>query len=80
MLTATRLKVTTALNAGELLGIPAPEGTPRVSLRIELPNRTVTANIATKSLHKAQTAVRGLGADNVVVAVARLPRGRRCDR
>lgn len=66
-LTATRLKVTTVLNATEVLAVPAPDGTPRVNLRIRLPDRVVTADIATKSLRKAQATVRTLGADNVVL-------------
>jgi hypothetical protein len=65
-LTASRLKVTVVLNAAEL-AVPAPEGKPRVSLRIALPSRTVIADIAAKSLRKAQTAIRENGVDNVAV-------------
>jgi hypothetical protein len=36
-------------------------------LRIRLPDRTVTAEIATKSLRKAQTAIRDAGADNIAL-------------
>jgi hypothetical protein len=36
-----------------------------VSLRIRLPDRAVTAEIATKSLRKGQTAIRETGADNI---------------
>jgi hypothetical protein len=64
-LTASRLKVTTMLNATELLAIAAPEGKPRITLRIRLPGRTVTAEIASKSLRKAQTAIREAGADSI---------------
>jgi hypothetical protein len=49
-LAAGRLKVTITLDATELNAITAPEGKPRVSLRIRLPDRTVTADIAEKSL------------------------------
>jgi hypothetical protein len=66
-LTATRLKVTCVLNTAELLAVPAPDGVSRVNLHIQLPDRTVTADIATKSLRKAQVAVRELGADNVAL-------------
>jgi hypothetical protein len=66
-LTASRLKVTVVLNAAELLTVPAPEGKPRVTLRIALPSRTVTADIAAKSLRKTQTVIREAGADNVAV-------------
>ena len=62
-LTASRLRVPTTLDATELPAITAPEGKPRVGLRIRLPDRTVTAEIAAKSLRKAQTGVREGGAD-----------------
>lgn len=66
-LTASRLKVTTVHNANELLGIPAPDGTPRVMLRVQLPDRTMTADVAAKSVRKAQAAIRESGADGVAV-------------
>ena len=64
-LAAKRLKVTTTLDPTALLDIPVPEGQPRVTLRVRLPNRTLTADIAAKSLRKAQTAVRDAGAGSV---------------
>ena len=64
-LTAARLRVGTILNATELLAIVAPEGKPRITLRIRLPDRTITAEIASKSLRKAQTAIREAGADSI---------------
>ncbi len=66
-LTASKLKVTVVLNAIELCAIPAPDGKPRSVLHITLPGRTVTADIATKSLRKAQTTIRETGADGVAV-------------
>ena len=42
--------------------ITAPEGKPRVSLRIHLAGRTVTAE------RKAQTAIHDAGADNIALA------------
>ena len=51
---AARLKVTTVLDGDDLLAITAPEGKPRVTLRIRLPDRTITAKIMAKSLRKAQ--------------------------
>jgi hypothetical protein len=56
----------------ELLGVTAPSGVPRVTLRIQLPDRTVTAEIAVKSLRKAQAAIREIGGDNLVL----VPQGR----
>jgi hypothetical protein len=66
-LTAGRLKVTLRLNAAELLAIAAPEDKPRIALRIRLPDRTITAEIAARSLYKAQTAIRETGADNIAL-------------
>jgi hypothetical protein len=68
-LTAAWLKVTTILNADDLLAITAPEGRPRVTLHIRLPDRSVTAEIAAKSLRKAQTAIREAGADNLALVL-----------
>jgi hypothetical protein len=65
MLTAARLKVTTTLDATELLAITAPDGKPRIILNIRFPERTVTADIAAKSLRKADTAIREAGVDNI---------------
>ena len=67
MLTAAKLKVTTVLKPNELLGVAAPEGTPRVTLYVKLPDRTVSADIAAKSLRRAQAAIREAGGDNVAV-------------
>ena len=68
-LTAARLKVSTTLNANELLAVPAPEGKPRITLRIRLPARTLTAEIAAKSLRRAQAAIREAGADNIALVL-----------
>jgi hypothetical protein len=66
-LTATRLKVSTTLDAAELLAIPAPNGKPRATLRISLPGRFVTAEISAKSLRRAQAAIRQAGADSIAL-------------
>jgi hypothetical protein len=65
-LSANKLKVTMTLKADELLNVPVPEGQ-RVVLKVRLPDRTLSADIASKSLRKAQTAVRELGADGVAL-------------
>jgi hypothetical protein len=67
ILTASRLKVTIVLSASEMLGISAPDGTPRVVLRVQLPDRTVTVDVAAKSVRKAQAAIRESGADGVAL-------------
>jgi hypothetical protein len=51
-LTAARLKVALTLNAAELNTVKMPEGKPRLTLRICLPDRTLSAEIATKSRAK----------------------------
>jgi len=51
-LTAARLKVALTLNAAELNAIKAPKDKPRLTLRVRLPDRTLAAEIATKSLRK----------------------------
>ena len=70
-LTASRLKITVILNAAELSAVRAPptDGADkqRITLRIRLPDRTITAEIAAKSLRKAQTAIREAGADAILL-------------
>ncbi|WP_027526109.1 hypothetical protein [Bradyrhizobium sp. Ec3.3] len=68
-LTAQRLKVSLTLNATELLAVAAPEGKPRITLRIRLPERTLTVDIAAKSLRKTQTAIRDVGGDNIALVL-----------
>jgi hypothetical protein len=67
MLTSNKLKCTLVLKSEELLSVPAPDGKPRVVLRIKLPDRMLSADIAAKSLRRAQTTIRELGADGVAV-------------
>jgi hypothetical protein len=66
-LTASRLKVTVVLNAAELSTVSAPQDQQRITLRIRLADRTITAEIAAKSLRKAQNAIREAGADAIVL-------------
>jgi hypothetical protein len=68
-LTTARLKVTTILNAAELLAIKSPKDRPRITLRIRLPDRTIAAEIAAKSLRKAQATIPEAGADNIALAL-----------
>jgi hypothetical protein len=68
-LTASKLKVTAILNAAELLTITAPEGKQRVTLRVRLPDRTITAEVSAKSLRKAQNAIREAGAAAIVLTL-----------
>jgi hypothetical protein len=66
-LRAARLRLTLTLNAAELSAIEKEK--PRITLRIRLPVRTLTAEIAAKSLRKAQAAIRSAGADNFALAL-----------
>lgn len=66
-LTAARLKISATLDAAELLTVLAPEGTPRMVLRICLPDRTLTADVAAKGVRKAQSAIRAAGPANIVI-------------
>jgi hypothetical protein len=76
-LTAQRLKVTLVLDADELAAIPVEDGRPRVSLRISLPDRIVAADIAVKSLRKAQATISDAGPEGVAPA-ARRPCRQQC--
>jgi hypothetical protein len=67
MLRVSRLKVSTALDPAELIAIAAPADRSRVSLRIRGPDRIITAEIAAKSLRRAQTAIRVAGTGNITV-------------
>jgi hypothetical protein len=68
MLTSNKLKCVLVLRPDELLNVAIGDGRPRVVLQIKTGDgRTVSADIAMKSLRKAQTMVRELGAENVAV-------------
>jgi hypothetical protein len=65
IVTAPKLKITTILKAEELLAIETPNGKPRLVLRITLPDRVISADVAAKSVRKAQAAIREPGNENV---------------
>jgi hypothetical protein len=68
MFTATKLKVTLVLKSDELLSLPVPDGKPRVILQIQVADgRTISADVAAKSVRKAQTAIRESGSDGVAL-------------
>jgi hypothetical protein len=68
-LTAKRLKITMVLDAAELLAIAAPVGTSRLDLKVNLPDRSLVASIAAKSLRKAQSTIAEHGAGNVALVL-----------
>jgi hypothetical protein len=63
------LKVVAAVNAAELLDIEVPDSKPRFVLTIRLPDRTVTADLAAKSVRRAITMVREYGPEAVAAIV-----------
>lgn len=62
-LTGRALKVTIVLDPAELLTLRIPDGSSRIILKIAAGGRTATADIAAKSLRKAQAAIREAGPD-----------------
>ena len=68
-LTGKALKVTIVLNPAEVSALPVPNGTPRVILKIAVGGRTVTADIAAKSLRKAQATIAEAGADGCAALI-----------
>ena len=68
-LNARSLKCTVVLDPAEVVAIPVKDGLPRVLLRIRLPDRTVTADLAAKSVRRAQAAIREHGDDGVAAII-----------
>ena len=63
------LKVVAVIDPAELLDVPVPDGKPRVALTIRLPNGTVTADLAAKSVRRAIAAVRKHGPEGVAAII-----------
>jgi hypothetical protein len=55
------LKVVAVVDPAELLGVPVPDGMPRVELTIRLPQGSVTADLSAKSVRRAIAMVREHG-------------------
>jgi hypothetical protein len=68
-LTARSLKCTVVLDPAEVVAIPVKDGLPRVLLRIRLPDRTVTADLAAKSVRRAQATIREHGEPGVAAII-----------
>ena len=68
-LAALALKVTVVLDPGEVAALAVPEGQPRTVLHIKTPDRTVTVDIASKSVRKAQATIAENGAAGVAVII-----------
>ena len=68
-LNARSLKCTVVLDPAEVVAIPVTDGLPRLLLRIRLPDRTVTADLAAKSVRRAQAAIREHGEAGVAAVI-----------
>jgi hypothetical protein len=68
-LSAKRLKITVVLDAAELNALAAPVGASRLDLKVNLPDRSLVASIATKSLRKAQATIAEHGAGNIALVL-----------
>ena len=55
--------------ADDLLSVQVRDGQPRVSLRVRLPDRVLTADVAAKSVLKAQVAIKESGSDGVALVL-----------
>jgi hypothetical protein len=73
-LTAKNLKVTLVLQAAEVAAFPCPN-TARITLSIRLPDRTVTVDLAAKSVRRAQAAIREYGTEVACILQGRLGAG-----
>jgi hypothetical protein len=65
-LIARSLKATLVLEPAQLTELVVRDGVPRVELRIEVDGRTVSTDVAAKSVRKALAAIREHGADGVM--------------
>jgi hypothetical protein len=68
-LTARSVKVVIPLDPKELAGLAAHEGQPRTLLTLRLPDRTLSVDIATKSLRRAIAMIREHGADQTTAII-----------
>ena len=69
VMNARALKCTVVLDSAEVTQLVAPDGTPRVVVAIQLPDRRVTADVAAKSVRRALATIAEHGPDGVSVIV-----------
>ena len=67
--TARSLKVTVVLDPASLLVVPVRDGQQRTVLNVRLPDRTVSADVATKSVRKAIAAITEYGPDGCAAII-----------
>jgi hypothetical protein len=65
--TARALKCTLVLDPAVLVGVSVPDGVSRVTLKIDVPDRKLTASIAAKSLRRAIATIADAGPENVAL-------------
>ena len=71
---SVQLKITVAPE--EVLRLPAPEGPPRVKFSVSYEGGTLSAELAAKSVRKAQSTIRTTGVENTFVMLqGKLGRG-----
>lgn len=66
-MTARSLKVTLVLDPTALAGTTVPDGAARITLRVAVEKRTVTAGIAAKSLRRAIATIAETGPEHVAL-------------
>jgi hypothetical protein len=66
-ISARALKVTAVLDPTELAMLAVPDGRPRITLHVRTPDRTVTADLASKSVRKAQAAIAEHGPEAIAL-------------
>ena len=70
--TARALKCTLVLDPTALAGATVPDGVPRITLRVAVEKRTVTASIAAKSLRRAIATIAETGPDVALILQGKL--------
>jgi hypothetical protein len=69
ILNARALKVTISLDSAEVAQLVAPDRTPRVTLTVRLPDRSLIADLAAKSVRRALATITEHGSTGVTVIV-----------
>jgi hypothetical protein len=68
-LTARSLKCTLVLDPAELALLDVPNAQPRMTLRVKVPDRMVTADVAAKSVRKCKATIAEHGVQAVAVVL-----------
>lgn len=68
--TAKALKVSLVLDATDFVGVNVPDGQPRTMIEVQVDKRTVTADVASKSVRKAIATARAGGTANTTFVLS----------